>query len=127
MAKLTHRRTGSELSDGFVMLFAEDDRNAHYGPHCWTLRADELPNACDDETLIGFAAEYLGVDRDEAADMVNPDDIVSTAGLWDDPQFVSELHHISSLQNIVGWRTYNGAVVLDRDAVEMDYSYRPAE
>lgn len=120
---LTHRRSNSQLSNADVILFAEDsDRNAHYGDHVWTLATD-LPEI--GQELINWAAEYYSVDNDEAEELVNPSDIVDTAGAWDDRQFVSDLWQAMESGQIAtapGYRTQDGAVVIDRESVEMVYS-----
>ena len=113
---LTHRRHSARLSTN-VVLFAEGG-NEQYGNNVWTL-ATELPYAGDDAGLIAFAAEFYGVDTDEAASLVNPSDIVDSAGAWDDQQFVSECWQRFER---TGYRTYDGAVVLDNTAVELIYS-----
>ena len=116
MTTLTHRRHNSSLTIN-VILFAESG-NEQYGNNVWTL-ATELPYAGDDAGLIAFAAEFYGVDTDEAASLVNPSDIVDSAGAWDDQQFVSECWQRFER---VGYRTYDGAVVLDKDGVELVFA-----
>ena len=113
---LTHRRHSARLSTN-VVLFAEGG-NEQYGQHVWTL-ATELPMASEDVELIAFAAEFYAVDIVEAAELVNPIDIVDSAGAWDDAQFVSECWQRFER---TGYRTYDGAVVLDNTAVELIYS-----
>jgi hypothetical protein len=118
---LTHRRTNDELSDGWVVLFCDSDRNQGYGDCVWTL-GTELPRVTDQ--LVEWAAEYYEVDEDEARSLVDPEDIVDTAGAWDDSQFVSELWQAmegGEVEMAAGYRTEDGAVVLDRDGVEMTF------
>ena len=113
---LTHRRHSARLSTN-VMLFAESG-NEQYGQHVWTL-VTELPMASEDARLIAFTAEFYGVDLDEAAGLINPSDIVDSACAWDDAQFVSD---VWQRFESVGYRTADGAVVLDNTAVELSYS-----
>jgi len=113
-ATLTHRRT-SKTETKHVMLFAERG-NEHYGRHVWTL-ATELPEVS--EAVIEFAAEYYNIGHDEAAALVNPRNIVTSAGAWDDAQFVSD---VWQRFECVGFRTPDGAVVLDRESVSLAYS-----
>jgi hypothetical protein len=120
MKTLTHRRQNDELGTD-IILFAEDG-NDHYGDNIWTLNT-ELPEVT--EQLINFAADFYSVDTDEAADLVNPDDIVSDAGAWDDRQFVSDLWQsmeAGAIEMSVGYRTNDGAVVIDREGVELTHS-----
>lgn len=113
-ATLTHRRTSYREST-HVMLFAERG-NEHYGRHVWTLTT-ELPEV--GAAVIEFAAEYYGISTDEAAALVNPRNIVDSAGAWDDAQFVSDLWQRFEC---IGFRTPDGAVVLDRESVALTYS-----
>lgn len=110
---MTHRRHTATLNEMNIMLFAANGNNESYGPHVWELRT-ELPDVTAE--VIAFAAEYYSVDEDEAAELCNPKDIVSDAGAWDDAQFVSDLYQ--ALEP-VGFRTPDGAVVLDRYSVEI--------
>ena len=119
---LTHRRTRKDIDTGYVLLFAERG-NEHYGDHVWTL-ATPLPKVPKD--VIKFAAAYYELSLAEAADLVNPEKIVSTAGAWDDPQFVSELWQAmeyGSVSPSPGYRTEDGAIVLDRTEVELIYHF----
>ena len=82
--KVTHY---GEIAKGHVILFAEEG-NEHYGDFYYELET-ELPQVTDE--LVAFTAEYYGIDKDEARDLVDPSDIVDTAGAWDDVQFVSDV------------------------------------
>lgn len=118
---LTHRRTDKDLDTGYVLLFAEDG-NEHYGEHVWTLRT-ELPHVADCPALVDFARDYREFDGHDDTDeelvaMLNPEDIVDGADLWEDGRFVSELWE--ALEP-AGYRTDDGAVVLDWRGVELDY------
>ena len=110
---LTHRRNNPELAT-HVMLFAEAN-NEHYGAHVWTLVSD-LPSIPED--LVELAAEHYGVTADEIRDEVDPTDIVNTAGVWDDPEFC---YLAWDTFGAAGYRTQDGAVVLDREEVELTY------
>ncbi|MHC5062089.1 MAG: hypothetical protein ACYTFK_13575, partial [Planctomycetota bacterium] len=99
-------------------LFAEEG-NENYGEHVWTLETELQPVP---EAVILWAAEYYEIDRDEAAELVNPDDIVDSAGAWDDGQFVSDLWQAmeySEIEEAAGYRTPDGAVVLNVEDVEL--------
>jgi hypothetical protein len=121
---LTHRRTDENIDTGYIMLFATEG-NEHYGSHIWTLESklEEIKD-CDD--IIAFACRFYSIPRDEAEDLINPADIVDSAGAWDDPDFVSELWQEMELGEIkerAGFATEDGAVVLDRSEVTLRYSF----
>src|SRR5210317_320748 len=123
---LTHRRQKAvhPKSTGHVVLFAEDlEGNDNYGHHVWVLKT-KLPKPGKD--IVNFAAEFYGVSKSDAEDLVNPDDIVDSGGAWDDPDFVSELWQAmegGEVKEQVGFRTYDGAVVIDPYSIKMDYYY----
>ena len=113
--KVTHY---GDLAEGHVILFAEEG-NDHYGDIYYELKT-KLPEVSDE--LVAFAAEYYSVDEDEARELVDPSDIVDTAGAWDDVQFVSDLWQAMEAGEVKGsggFRTQDGAVVIDIDAVEL--------
>jgi len=121
---LTHRRHDSKtpIDTNHVVLFAEDG-NEGYGDHGWELMT-ELQAVEERQDVITFAAEFYGVDEDEALELVNPDNIVDSAGAWDDPGFVSDLWQAmesGSVSEAAGFRTWDGAVVLDAHSVELRY------
>lgn len=133
MTHLTHRRTNDKnpAYTNFVVLFAEcesfsDDSapNYHYGPHIWKLQT-ELPDVLSCDLVIEFACEFYGIDREEAEEVLNPDDIVSSAGAWDDTSFVSalcqEIWDFNRIPEVAGFRTWDGAVVIDPHSVKMTY------
>lgn len=121
MSELTHRRGSKKLSDD-IMLFAKEG-NEHYGDHVWILKS-KLPQIS--KQVIEFAMDFYNVDEDEAKELVDPDDIVSDAGAWDDRQFVSELWQemeSGSIKQSAGYSTYDGAIVLDKYGVKLEYYY----
>jgi len=110
----THRRQDSQLNASHVMLFCDSDRNQHYGDHVWELKSD-LPDV--PAHAIKWAAEELRTSEEEASDLLSPTNIVDSAGAWDDPQFVSDLYQ--ECGEPVGFKTPDGAVVLDRYSVDL--------
>ena len=98
---------------GHVILFVAD-RDRCYAKdessQCWVLN-DTLPTVPD--FVIEFAAEFYGVTVEDIEPEVNPDDIVDTAGVWDDAQFISELWEKFGDDLGIGFATPDGAVVID--------------
>lgn len=111
---LTHRRKTGALTKSHVILFCDNERNDHYGDHVWELRS-ELPVVS--AKVVAYACNFFGVSEEEARALVNPSNIVGTAGAWDDTQFVSEVYQFCG--EPAGFRLPDGAVVLDREAVEI--------
>jgi len=120
---LTHRRSDRNLYTGYVTLFAEGENNNHYGCYVWLLKTD-LPDVFDVPGLVNFAMEFFGIDEEYAEDLVNPENIINSAGAWDDPAFVTAVWEGFGL---VGVRTWDGAVVLDILAVDLVYCHIPQD
>lgn len=119
--ELQHRRQEDQLLYGYVVQFAEEGKNDHYGPHVWTLKT-ELPEIPD--SLVDFTADYFELDPEAAREYVDPDKIVESAGAWDVPEFVSAVWEAFGDP---GYKTWDGAVVLDPEAVELEYWYDDPE
>jgi len=113
--KLTHY---GEIAEGYVILFAEEG-NEHYGDIYYELNTN-LPQVT--EELVAYTAKYYDIDTEEARELVDLSDIVDTAGAWDDVQFVSDVWQAmecGDLKDSAGYRTQDGAVVLDREGVNL--------
>jgi hypothetical protein len=117
--RLTHRRQSKNLNTGHIKLFACRG-NEHYGPHCWILLSNLPPVS---KKVIEFACEFYNIKFREAEKLCNPRNIVDDAGAWDDKQFVSELWNFGG--EPIGFRTPDGAVVLDHHSVKLKYIYDP--
>lgn len=124
MTTLTHRRHEAELADGWITLFAVDGDNDNYGHHVWTLRS-ELPYITEVDGLFELVRTYAEDTYDETWDdetviaHIDPERIVGNAGLWDSPEFVG---YVQSFFRSVNARTRDGAIVMDRETVELEYS-----
>jgi len=120
---LTHRRDNEAhpATTGHVVLFAEGG-NEHYGNHVWALGQDLPPVP---QSVVVFCADFYDIENDEASLLVDPARIVDTAGAWDDPEFVSELWQAmeyGQIEETPGYRTSDGAVVLDATAVCLEHA-----
>lgn len=114
---LSHRRRVGEdvRSTGNVVLFVDRDgkeRNRSYGD------AETVAKSSDydypSSGVVEFAREYFQTDNVDS--LLDPENIVSDAGAWDDAQFVSDLWQQMEAGRIpesVGFQTSDGAVVLD--------------
>ena len=110
-AHLTHRRHKPELPDHQILFYehgpTEEADNSQYGRYVWILN-QELPEV--PTKVVRLAQEFFDIPRDEAEEWVNPPDIVDSAGAWDSIDFCYE---VWNLWEPVGYRTEDGAVVLD--------------
>lgn len=99
----------------YVVLFADGfEAIRGYGKREWRIAVKHLTRI--PEWVFEFADEYYG--QKLRQEEVDPNRIVSDAGVWDDEDFTSELWfaHESELlgltsRNIHGFKTEDGAVV----------------
>lgn len=101
---------GTAGGAGHVVLFAESVEDSYWngGPMngregLWELTG-ETRNVSNE--MVDFAADYFQVDKEEALELLQPPDIVNSAGAWDDPQFVSDF-----------WQKFEGELIDDGDAI----------
>lgn len=110
---LTH---GGKPSSVNIIQFTDDpERNAHFwqrgSEEYYTVSEDLLLDPTEDR-FVSFAAEFYGIDKEEAEEELNPDDIVDSARAWDDDSFVSAIFfEFESDLSGRGFRTGDGAVV----------------
>lgn len=113
----THRRNRNKLPSGHIEFLyhkaGDEARNSRYGRYVWILEKD-LPSI--PKKLVEFTADYYDVSLSEARDLVDPDDILNSAGAWDDPAFVNE---VWSVFRPAGYQTQNGAIVLNPNKVKL--------
>lgn len=119
---LTHRR-GTKVppkTTGYAVLFSKRD-NEHYGDHIWVLKT-KLPSI--PKEVIKFCKDFYQISISEAEDLLDPEEIVEHAGAWDDPDFVTALWEAmeqGDLKYSPGYRTWDGAVVIDPFSVKLKY------
>jgi hypothetical protein len=94
-----------------IVQFADDPNSIrHYGENQYAIKSDKLPAI--PEYVEKFAREYFGED---VSDILNPRDIVDSAGVWDDRQFVSDLWQEFGdrfeREGVLGFKTNDGAVL----------------
>ena len=80
--------------------------------------------------LTNFTADYYEVGLDEAWELVDPDDIVDSAAAWDDHDYVawvSQFFVNPDGSDPIGYRTQDGAVVLDYTRVDLRYFFDDKE
>lgn len=114
---MTHRRHNPTLREGLILFLEHEpgkSANSSYGKYVWVLH-QRLPRV--PSKVVAFAAEFYDVSKAEASAEVNPHDILDTAKAWDDPPFVSE---VWKKFEPAGYRTPDGAVVLDWRAVKLE-------
>ena len=101
------------------------DRLKNYGPGMWaatdvgaTPVKDIQKNLIKELRAQGIAKEY-GTSAASLAREANPSDIVSSAGLWDNPDVVSAIYrNVIERPGIRAIKTDDGLIVFDRDKIK---------
>jgi hypothetical protein len=87
----------------------------------------ELPKAIEAEDLIAFAMTFYGVGKAHALRLVSPLRIIADAGAWDDIEFVDAwwkvLTSTRPALDQAGYKTCDGAVVINPNAVVITYGW----
>ena len=101
---------GNAGEKGFIVQFVKGRPDESY----WAGRTKDRAlwqtkaNRTLTNDMIEFGAEYFGLDTQKAEKLMNPENIVDTAGAWDDPQFVSEF-----------WQRFENDLIKNGDAFEV--------
>lgn len=110
---------------GYSMFVADDpDLVEGYGKNLWHLNSDDVPakSVIDTQSPEFRKGAYKAlrlddVDRDTARALVNeaaPEDIVNSAGMWDDPQSVQAVwDKYLEKKEALGVKTPNGFILFD--------------
>jgi hypothetical protein len=110
-----------------IAMFAETknpretlDRLRSYGPAAWISRGDDAVDVRDIQPDIVRALRNSGLHEDynttaaALARNANPENIINSAGLWDDPLLVREVYeNIIQPREITSVRTNDGLLVFD--------------
>jgi hypothetical protein len=125
-----HRNDGNapgRSKYGAQSLWAEDHENVrHYGKQAYALDASALTSVPEwvDEWAAAYYEEQSGSRVDDIDSLVRPADIVDTAGVWEDSQFVSDFWQANETrlmnEGIVGFRTPDGAVIFDHENASIE-------
>lgn len=118
-----HRGKNPTHSD-WIVLFCDDPMAiSSYGQEQWVVhkgRLLEIPQYIYDFAERFYRSEWNDewgedFDIDNLFSSINPIDIVNSAGVWDDTQFVSELWNEFEYKflndGIIGFKTHDGGVV----------------
>lgn len=110
---------------GYSMFVGKDpDLVEGYGKHLWGLNSDDIPagSVIDTQSQEFRRGAYKalrneGVDRDAAKSLVSeaaPENIVNSAGMWDDPQSVQTVwDKYLSKKGVLGASTPDGFILFD--------------
>ena len=122
----THRPNPmSDWGHAMFTLAENEYRITSYGKFRWTIKPDvELVDVDDLDEAIEEAFERYGGPHEfyecawDVQNCADPEDIVNSAGLWDDPDGFSWMwEYVLEDMNVMAIRTRDGAIVFDRRLV----------
>ena len=124
MKYYNYRRNESEMNEEIIFCSNNDVDSRHYGDiqRVFVATANTDTNH---EEITNHAVNFYGCSVEEAIEMINPSEIVMSAGAWDDIDFINFLYedtnYFSKYDGIV---TNDGAVffeVNDNNLIETNY------
>lgn len=119
-----YRRNESEMNDEIIFCSDNPENSRHYGNIQRVLRATEKTDT-DHAEITRHAMNFYGVEKDEAKEIINPSAIVTSAGAWDDVEFINYLYDETDyFKNYDGIITRDGAVffeINDKNLIETNY------
>jgi hypothetical protein len=86
-----YRRTLDELDEEIVFCSDNPEDSRHYGNYQRIFVATERTDALHKE-VIKHASEFYKIDEKESELLINPVNIVTSAGAWDDVEFINYLY-----------------------------------
>lgn len=115
MKYYNYRRNEAELNEDIIFCSDDSESSAHYGDIKRTFEADKYTITTENKTLRNLFIGFYG-EMDE--DCLNPDNIVSSAGCWDDIDFINHLEENRFFDTgISGVITSDGAVFFTTEGV----------
>ena len=113
-----HRGADPKDAPAGVSLFSDDPSAiAQYGDKQYLIKKTDLPDVGDD--IVDFAERHYSIGPEEAAELVRPDDIVDSAGAWDDPDFMNALWDSGLIDDVQGFKTGDGAITFPIDDLKV--------
>ncbi len=119
-----YRRNEKEMNEEIIFCSADPEASNHYGNIQRVFSATERTDA-DHAEAIEHAMKFYGIDSEAAEKAINPEYIVSSAGAWDDIEFInylySETRYFAKYDGII---TSDGAIFFEINAenlIETNY------
>jgi len=107
-----YRRNAEELNEEIIFCCNDSESCEHYGSihRLFTPKKARLDNG----KALEMAAIFYNCGSEEIKKEVYPLDIVDTAGVWDDIDFINYLYENNYFNNYDAIITPDGAVVFDK-------------
>ncbi len=108
-----YRRNKSELNEEIIFCVDNPNRSRHYGNIQRIFKATHKTDK-DHRDIIKYAEDFYSIDKYEAEKIINPKDITTSAGAWDDIDFINYLYDDTKYFNKYdGIITHDGAVFFE--------------
>lgn len=111
------------MNEEIIFCANDPEASRHYGDIQRVFVATEKTD-CEHSEVIRHAVDFYGISAEEAAELVNPEKIVSSAGVWEDVEFINYLYgetkYFSKFNGII---TRDGAVFFEIGANLVETNY----
>lgn len=108
-----YRRNEAECNEEIIFCADDAEKSSHYGNIKRTFIATDRTDK-DHKKVTKHAMDFFGVDEETAENCINPDRIVTSAGAWDNIEFINYLYdetcYFSKYDGII---TNDGAVFFE--------------
>jgi hypothetical protein len=108
------RRNESEVGEEIIFCAKDEESSSHYGKIHLTFDSSQPNVKLDNGDALKAAADYYNYTEEEMHDEVYPENIVSSAGVWDDIDFINYLYDNNYFFSNDAIITPDGAVVFDK-------------
>lgn len=128
---MAYRRTnGGPVNEdvGYAMFADNEGRVENYGDNLYQVDTsglrdinevkEDIAEAMNEAIEDGVFPDLEGSTGEEIAELFNPPDIVDDAGAWDRPDIIAYLYDTTNILDGVGFKTQDGAIVLDESLIE---------
>ena len=117
--KYHNYRESHELEESIVFCHEDAERCEHYGPIHRIFDSEKTEYLDNGEALELAIKFYEGEDYENVKSCVYPDDIVGSAGAWDDIDFINFLENKNYFAKYDAIITPDGAVVFNYELMEV--------
>ena len=117
--KYWNHREESELNEEIIFCAEDKESCEHYGPICRVFDSEKSGAKLDDGTALKIATVFYDVEEEDIKDEVYPDRIVSSAGVWDDIDFINYLYDENYFSSFDAIETGDGAIVFNAKFMEI--------
>ena len=102
-----YRRNESEMNEEIIFCADDAEKSEHYGNIQRIFRATDRTDT-DRKEIAKIAEEFYNTTPEDAESLINPSNIVTSAGAWDDVEFINHVY-----DNTTYFSRYDGIITTD--------------